>query len=161
MLIKWNEMTAYDIEVSKSLVLLCTGSTEQHSDHLPLGTDSFIGESLGTAAAQKIQYPVLMLPPLRIGFSPHHRPFPGFLTLSQKTMFGYLLDVCTSVYDNGANHMMILNSHGGNQTCLQAVVNEMGCSLGKRVVLVNYWYLIASVINEIRDSGAGGMGHAG
>lgn len=161
MLIKWDELTAFDIDVSKSLVLLCVGSTEQHSDYLPLGTDSIIGESLGEAAAKRARCPVLMLPPLRFGFSPHHRAFPGYITLSQKTMSGYLMDVCTSVYQNGAERMMILNSHGGNQACLQTVVNEIGSSLDKRIVLVRYWDLIAQAINGIRESGPGGMGHAG
>ena len=161
MLIKWNETTASDIEISEALVMLCTGSTEQHSNYLPLGTDSFIGESLGEAAAQKVPFPVLMLPPLRIGWSPHHRAFPGCLTLRQSTMFDYLIDVLTSAYDNGANKIMILNSHGGNQTCLQSVVNEIGSTSGKKVVLVNYWRLISDEINKLRETEQGGMGHAG
>lgn len=161
MLIRWNETPSVDIDVSNSLVLLCVGSTEQHSDYLPLGTDSFIGENLGEAAAQLARCSVLMLPPVRTGFSPHHRAFPGYITLSQNTMINYLMDICTCAYENGAKHLMILNSHGGNQTCLQAVVNEIGSRLGKRAVLVRYWDLIASKIGEIRDSEPGGMGHAG
>ncbi len=161
MLIKWNEIPSVDIDLSKSLVLLCVGSTEQHSDYLPLGTDSFIGENLGEAAAQSARCPVFMLPPVHTGFSPHHRAFPGYITLSQSTMINYLMEICSCVYENGANHLMILNSHGGNQTCLQAVVNEIGSRLGKKAILIRYWDLIASQIGQIRESELGGMGHAG
>jgi len=161
MLIKWEETTAFDIDLTKSLVLLCVGSTEQHSDYLPLGTDSILGVSLGEAAAKKTNCTVVMLPPQHIGFSPHHRAFPVVLTLSQQVMFAYLMDICRSVYDSGAQKLMILNSHGGNQTCLQSVVNEIGAVLGKQAVLVRYWDLISKVIGSIRESGPGGMGHAG
>lgn len=161
MLIKWEETTAFDIDLSKSLALLCVGSTEQHSDYLPLGTDSIIGESLGESAARKANCTVVMLPVQHIGFSPHHRAFAGALTLTQQAMFAYLMDICRCVYANGAEKLMILNSHGGNQTCLQAVVNEIGATLGKQAVLVRYWDLIANAIGAIRESGPGGMGHAG
>jgi creatinine amidohydrolase len=161
MLIKWEETTAFDLDLSDSLALLCVGSTEQHSDYLPLGTDSFLGVSLGEAAAKKATCKVVMLPPQRIGFSPHHRAFPGVLTLSQQVMFAYLMDICRSIYASGAEKLLILNSHGGNQTCLQSVVNEIGATLQKRAVLVRYWDLISDVIGSIRESGYGGMGHAG
>lgn len=161
MFVRWEEVTAFDIDLSKSLTLLCVGSTEQHSDYLPLGTDTMIGERLGELAAQKANCPVVMLPTQHIGFSPHHRAFPGALTLSQQVMFAYLMDICRCIYANGAEKFMIINSHGGNQTCLQAVVNEIGATLNKRVVLVRYWDLIAKVIGDLRESGPGGMGHAG
>lgn len=160
MLILWEEATAFDLNPSNALALLCVGSTEQHSDYLPLGTDSIIGENLGRAAAQKANCPVVMLPVQHIGFSPHHRAFPGALTLSQTTMFHYLVELCRCVYANGVENLMILNSHGGNQTCLQSVVNEIGATLNKRAVLVRYWDLIAGAIGGIRETGPGGMGHA-
>jgi len=161
MLIKWEEITAFDIDLSISLALLCVGSTEQHSDYLPLGTDSILGESLGEMAARKANCKVVMLPAQHIGFSPHHRAFPGALTITQPAMYAYLFEICRCVYANGGEKLMILNSHGGNQTCLQSVVNEIGATLGKQAVLVRYWDLIAGVIGAIRESGPGGMGHAG
>lgn len=161
MLIKWEERTAFDLDLKRALVLLCVGSIEQHSDYLPLGTDSFIGEKLAEAAAEKCKHSVVMLPFQRVGFSPHHRAFPGVLTLRQTTMLSYLMDICSSVYASGCEQLLILNSHGGNQTCLQALVNEIGASLGKRAVLVRYWDLIADSIKDLRESEAGGMGHAG
>lgn len=161
MLEYWHEAVCPNPDLSGALCFLCVGSTEQHSDYLPLGTDSIIGEHLAEAAARKARCQVVMLPPQRVGFSPHHRAFPGYLTLTQETMIRYLYEICTCVYDNGAEYLMILNSHGGNQTCLQAVVNEIGSRLGKRAILVRYWDLIAGAVAELRETGLGGMGHAG
>ena len=161
MLTKWNELTAFDLELSRALGLLVVGSTEQHSDYLPLGTDSMIGAALAEQAARQASCQVVMLPVQSIGYSPHHRAYPGVLTLSQDTMFHYLLELCGCAYDAGLEQLMILNAHGGNQSCLQTVVNELGSRRGKRAVLVRYWDLIAGKIGEIRQSPPGGMGHAG
>jgi creatinine amidohydrolase len=161
MLKKWTRIISSDFSASESLGLLCVGSCEQHSDYLPLGTDSFIGEKIAEDAATIASTEVIMLPSLRVGFSPHHRAFPGYITLSQKTMFSYLIEVCLCAYENGISKIMILNSHGGNQSCLQAVVNELGSVYNKQAVLVRYWDLISQSIDKIRDSEKGGMGHAG
>lgn len=161
MLIKWVNAISSDFNASESLGLLCVGSCEQHSDYLPLGTDSFIGERLAQEAAINASCQVLMLPTQQIGFSPHHRAFPGYISLSQQTMFSYLCEMCLCAFENGIEKLIILNSHGGNQTCLQAVVNELGSVHNKKVVLVRYWDLISDTIDNIRVSEKGGMGHAG
>ena len=161
MLQYWQETTAFDLGVASELCLLCVGSTEQHSDYLPLGTDSIIGQNIAEMAAKKAACRVTMLPYQEIGFSPHHRAFPGCLTLSQETLVRYLFEICACAYQNHAKRLMILNSHGGNQTCLQAVVNEIGSRLQKQAVLVRYWDLVAKLMPDLRETGPGGMGHAG
>lgn len=161
MLEYWHETISFDLDLSGALCLLCVGSTEQHSDYLPLGADSIIGERLAEAAAREARCRVVMLPPQRVGFSPHHRAFPGCLTLTQETMIRYLYEICACAYDCGAKRLMLLNSHGGNQTCLQAVINELGSRLDKRAVLVRYWDLIADAVARLRETPPGGMGHAG
>lgn len=160
MLYYWNEKTAFNFDLTNTLSLFCVGSTEQHSNYLPLGTDSIIGERLAEMAAQKAKSNVMMLPAQHIGYSPHHRAFPGYLTLSQDTMFRYLFEICGCILENGGKQIMLFNSHGGNQTCLQSVANEVGSKLGGHVVVVRYWDLIADRINNIRETKQGGMGHA-
>ena len=161
MLQHWQETISFDLDLSSALCVLCVGSTEQHSDYLPLGTDSILGERLTMVAAERAMVRVVMLPTQRIGFSPHHRAFPGCLTLCQETLARYLFEICACVQKNGADRLLLVNSHGGNQTCLQAVVNEVGSRLGMRAVLVRYWDLVAGEMAGLRESGPGGMGHAG
>ncbi len=161
MLVRWQNAIAWDLDAEHSLGVLCVGSTEQHSNYLPLGTDSILGERLVAEAAEKAHARVLLLPVQNIGFSPHHRAFPGVLTLSNDVMVDYLTEVCESAFQAGLKRLLIVNSHGGNQTALQAVVNRLGAEKGRKAVLVRYWDLIADKIDAVRKSSPGGMGHAG
>lgn len=161
MLIRWDRCCAWDLDAEHALGVLCVGSTEQHSDYLPLGTDSLLGEALCAEAAQKAAARILMLPTQRIGFSPHHRAFPGVLTLKNDVMTAYMMDVCESAFACGIKRLLLVNAHGGNQTALQAAVNRLGAELGREAVLVRYWDLVAQDAAAIRKSKPGGMGHAG
>lgn len=161
MLICWEKCNAWPAQTSQCLGVLIVGSTEQHSKHLPLGTDSLLGEKLGEEAAVKAAARILMLPPQHVGFSPHHRAFPGVLTLHNNIMVDYLTDLLKSAFDSGLRKCLIINAHGGNQTALQAVVNRLGAEFGHEAYVVRYWDLIADAIADIRKSPFGGMGHAG
>jgi len=161
MLERFDEQIAFDLRLDDALCVLTVGSMEQHSDYLPLGTDSLIGEAVTEAAAKEASCRVVLLPPQRVGYSPHHRAFPGCLTLTQSTLQAYLFELGASVFETGAKQLLIVNAHGGNQACLQAVVNDLGSRLGARAALVRYWDLLAHAIDTIRESGPGGMGHAG
>ena len=161
MILKWYETAAPDFDLSGAVGVLSVGSCEQHSDYLPVGTDGLIGWRLIEAAAERAKSRAFVLPPQFIGYSPHHRAFKGYITLSQDTMFHYLLEVCKCAFDNGLEKLLIVNSHGGNQSCLQTVVNELGAQYGYRPLLVRYWDLIGDLVAKTRESEAGGMGHAG
>lgn len=111
-------------------------------------------------AARRARATVLLLPPQVLGYSPHHRAFKGCLTLSQDALFHYLVEVCRCAFDGGLEKLLIVNSHGGNQSCLQTVVNELGAAHGRRAILVRYWDLIEEQVRALRESPEGGMGHA-
>lgn len=157
----WYERTASDLCLENCVGLLSVGSCEQHSHHLPVGTDGFLGWRLVQAAANRAACDTILLPPQFIGYSPHHRAWKGYLTLTQQTMFSYYLELCRCAFDNGLQKLIIVNAHGGNQSCLQTVVNELGAQFGYRAILVRYWDLISDEVAAIRQSGPGGMGHAG
>lgn len=161
MLTHWNEINAFDFEPAGAVAVLCVGSCEQHSLHLPLGTDAMLVEGVAEDAAKLARTRVVLLPVQKIGYSPHHRGFKGCITLSQETMFRYYLELCRCVYDNGFEKLLIVNGHGGNQSCLQTVVNELGATGCRQALLLRYWDLIGDKIAALRDSAAGGMGHAG
>ena len=161
MLLYWYEIASVDFSFADTVGILSVGSCEQHGEYLPVGTDGLIGWRLAQAAGERSEGKTLLLPAQQIGYSPHHRAFPGCLTLSQETMFRYLLEICRCAFDNGLQKLLLLNSHGGNQSCLQTVVNELGAQYDYRPLLVRYWDLIADTAANLRSSGSGGMGHAG
>lgn len=165
MLIHWNELTQleFDAYLSQAAVVVNFASTEQHSYHLPVGTDAFLGASVTERAAELCETPVLLLPQVCYGYSPHHRFAPGFVTIPQRLLVEYACNICESVRDNGFRRMFLVNSHGGNQVYLSAVINEMGEKYGTDFALKElcYWDVAGSRISAIRESKLGGMGHAG
>ncbi len=164
MLIRWYELTKDEFEPYKSnaVVAINFASTEQHSTFLPVGTDGFLGESVLLEGARGAKGNVLVLPNVYYGYSPHHRFAPGYVTIGQSTLIAYARDLCASVAEQGFRKMVIVNSHGGNQSYLSCVVNEIGEKYENtfRLVELKYWDLIAETIAEYRESSPGGMGHA-
>ncbi|NLC63782.1 MAG: creatininase family protein [Thermoanaerobacterales bacterium] len=163
MLLDWYKMASYEIgeHVSSCVTAFAVGSCEQHSEHLPVGTDGFLGDAILRKAAERAKNKVLALPVICYGYSPHHSDFKGYVTLAQDTIKSLILDVCNSIYSNGFDKILILNCHGGNQPALQIAINELGETHEMSPVLVRYWDLIADEIPKVRDTGIGGMGHAG
>ena len=66
---RYNHLTWPEINKAVSqqkLVLLPTGSTEQHGRHLPLDTDVFLAESVCLEVGRRAKDKVLVLPPISI-----------------------------------------------------------------------------------------------
>lgn len=107
----WKEVDALD---RNTVVVIPTGSLEQHGAHLPLLTDSLLATAAANAVEATISEKVLIAPCLWLGASGHHLNFAGTCSAS---MEGYLAAV-TSVIDSLARHrfhrFLIVNGHGGN-----------------------------------------------
>lgn len=165
MLLRWDHLNKNEFipYCGRAAVAINFASTEQHSAHLPVGTDAIIGRAVLDAAAEKAACPVIVLPQVCFGYSPHHRFANGYITISQRTLVEYAKDICRCVHENGFGRMFLVNSHGGNQVFLSAVVNEIGEQYENTFSLValRYWDLAAARIAQIRQSPIGGTGHAG
>ena len=89
----WGALTRAEIAAARdagALPVLTAGSVEQHSDHLPVDTDTLLAYRVALAAAERCPAPhVLVLPPPSFGFSPHHRAWAGTITLSLDTFVGH------------------------------------------------------------------------
>ena len=129
-------------------------STEQHSLHLPVGTDAFLGAAVTERAAELCHRPVLLLPQVCFGYSPHHRFAPGYVTMPQHLLKEYAVSICENVIANGFSQMFLVNSHGGNQVYLSAAVNEIGEKHGTGTAVLG----CGARANQ-RHSGIGAGGH--
>ena len=114
----WDELRRTEIEQAvkdDAIVIIPTGSTEQHGVHLPLNTDANTSFEIAKRTAEAIDdFPVLVLPPLWMGYSPMHMTRHGTITLKYHTLVEVLTQVGESVYAHGFKRVLFLNGHGGN-----------------------------------------------
>jgi len=103
-------------ETADYVVLPC-GSTEQHSLHLPTSVDTLRSSHLTDELAERAPthgLELLVLPSLPYGYSEHHLPFPGTITLDADTYCDVIVDIGRSVKKHGGQRFLITNFHAGN-----------------------------------------------
>ena len=72
------EMSWFDLKgtiTEDTVAVIPVGSTEQHGPHNPLGTDHMIAERIAAGVKDE----ALITPTVPVGYSEHHRQFPGTL----------------------------------------------------------------------------------
>src|SRR4029450_7853709 len=109
--------------------LLPVGSVEQHGNHIPVGCDANSAAAVALRAAAGLETserPVLVLPTLWYGYSPHHMPFAGTITLRSETFLSVVQDVLDSLLGQGVRRAVILNGHGGNVSSLDVGASRLG-----------------------------------
>ena len=155
----WQQVSNLD---RSTVVLIPFGAVEQHSLHLPLGTDSIIGEAIARRLEREFPEQVLVLPITWLGCSRHHMDFPGSLTAEIETFIGVGEQLVSSMADHGFRNFILLNSHGGNINKVALMAEKLRYRPGPvlKVAAVTYWHLIGKEIQDIRETPLGGMGHA-
>jgi creatinine amidohydrolase len=166
--LRWSENTApaLDAAIARDpVVVLPVGSVEQHGHHIPVGCDADLAEAVALRAAAGLAggaAPVLVLPTLWYGYSPHHMGFRGTVTLKSETFLQVVQDIAESVLAHGVRRVAIVNGHGGNMSSLDVVASRLGHAWhGRaRIAVVTYFQLAGPRMAEFRESAPGGMGHA-
>jgi creatinine amidohydrolase len=151
-------------ESDGSVLVLPVGSVEQHGYHLPVATDTILVEEIATLGVERVadEVPVLTLPPVWAGFSPHHVEFGGTVTVSFERLLHHVEDVVDSATSYGFDAVLLVNGHGGNNALISTAVNTLGVTHPNLEVLgVTYFALAAPFIDDVRESGTGGMAHGG
>ena len=156
---KWPEVA----ELSREQVIAVCGisAMEQHSLHMPLGTDYFINGELIRRLEAEFPEKLLCLPPVWFGSSGHHMDFPGTISLSSHNMVTVIKDIAGSLHTHGFRKLLLLNSHGGNRGLLARSVQELGEEMPDLFVAgATYWEVAKERLTAIRETSFGGMGHA-
>lgn len=108
----WTRSYREIAESNPDIALVTVTATEQHSHHLPLGTDFFSGVVSSRLLAEEIN--AYLLPPLPIVTSWSHTGFRGSLMFRSPTARKLLVDVVGSLYEDGFRKIVLMCTHGGN-----------------------------------------------
>ena len=107
----WQEVDQLDRNI---VVVIPTGSLEQHGPHLPLFTDTNLVTAAALSVESRIPTKMLLTPTLWLGASGHHLKFPGTLSASFDAYNGAIESVVESLIPHGFRKFFVLNGHGGN-----------------------------------------------
>ncbi len=94
-------------------IVIAIGAIEQHGPHLPLKTDSLIGEEIAHSVAKKLGK-TLQGPTINVGCSEHHMEFPGTVSILDSTLENIINDYTQSFVKHGFKNIIFIPSHGGN-----------------------------------------------
>jgi creatinine amidohydrolase len=146
----------------KAVVVLSVASVEQHGPHLPVITDSLVGQTILGLALQRLdpEAQVWVVPPLCYGKSNEHRPFAGTLTLSAQTLAAVVRDVALSLARAGFRRLVLLNSHGGNPPVLDYIARDLHEETGMQLFSIMISRMGLQEPASDPDEAAWGM-HAG
>jgi creatinine amidohydrolase len=141
-------------------VIVPTGSTEQHNEHLAMIHDTASVTLVAQKAALLLYPQVMVTTPVAVGISPHWMDRKGTLSLQKETFLAVVYDICDSLKTHGVERILILNGHGGNSAPLQERVPEMRRKLGIQLQMNSYWDgYTPDIIRKYMESGKA-PGHA-
>ncbi|MFW6151266.1 MAG: creatininase family protein, partial [Chloroflexota bacterium] len=146
-----------------AVVIVPVGSTEQHGEHLPVNTDANNCFAIAQRAAERIDdFPVILLPTVWTGYSPHHMGHPGTITLSFHTFVEVLSEIACCVHAHGFSKVLFLNGHGGNSPVIDALRTKLAAEEDVSVVGYTYWDLpsVPEAWRSISETDKGDVGHA-
>ncbi len=132
-----------------STALVAAGSTEQHGPHLPLATDTLLGEALCERLADRLGG-ALIAPAIPVGRSDIHMDFPGSLTADETTLAGLLHAYCASLARHGVTHIVVIPSHGGNVAWVRTALAGLRERLaGARVSGFTDWAALRAAFDDV------------
>lgn len=140
----WHELTTKEFSqcgAEDLIAIFPVGATEQHGPHLPVWSDTRIGQGIidEVVRTAPASLPFLVLPSQSVGRSEEHNAFPGTLSLKAETLKAVCTDVLESVRRVGIRKVLVFNSHGGNPPVLDLVGLEMRRK-HQMLVVSTIWY---------------------
>lgn len=136
------EMTNLEVEAflkDHDIVIVPTGSTEQHGPHGPLLTDVLVPQEVARRVAPEVG--AVVAPPINYGLSYPHVGFPGVVHLRIPTFMALVEDLCVSLATVGFRRIVFLNGHYDNTYAIAYACANARDRLPDGVVAypINYW----------------------
>lgn len=154
----WADLAAPELRAlaaADAVVLCLVASLEQHGPHLPVWTDSLIGDAVCRAASDRSTTPCVSLPPVWTGLSEHHFPFGGTISLDSSALFAVLRGIARSLRANGFTRLFLINTHGGNTEAVALAARELAFEFGMPVVAASPWKIAAATIAPVLTAQSG------
>jgi mycofactocin system creatininase family protein len=107
----------------RQLLVVPTGSLEQHGPHLPLDTDTTIAVAVARRACAG-RAGVALAPAFGIGASGEHADFPGTLSIGTEALTACLVELGRHARRDWAA-LLLVNGHGGNAAAIGAAIGRL------------------------------------
>jgi creatinine amidohydrolase len=142
-------------------VVVPFGACEQHGGHLPLETDTLLGDGLGLLLAERID--ALCAPTLPIGCSEEHMSRAGTLSLQPETLALIVHDLVSSLARHGFRTVVLLPTHAGNAGPLAHAARSLKPPVGVRIAAVTDMRALAAALDRAGSGAASseGIAHGG
>ncbi len=142
------------------VLILPSGTVEEHGRHLPLSTDTMVVWAVAVEAGRRV--PVLLAPPLHYGVCTSTSMHPGTIGIGFDTLRALVRDIVRSAFEKGLRRFLILSGHGGGAhlTALKEAGEELVRDLeGLTIASLSLYELVVEEIREVveteNDSHAG------
>jgi len=113
--------------------ILPIGSVEQHSSHLPVGTDYLAVEKMAEVLAERIN--AFLLPAIPFSTCYEHRGTVGTVCFKPDTFYRMLQDIVLCLRDQGFNRVVVLSGHGGT-FIIKPCIRELNALYDDLVVIL-------------------------
>lgn len=155
---RMDHMTWTEIEASKSKpVIVPIGSTEQHSQHLPLGVDAMIASHVSEDLAERIDG--IVAPTMNYGYK--SKPlsgggplFPGTIDMNGVTVINQMHDVLGELIADGFTKIVVMNAHFENEAfIIEAIDLITRETRGVATIVETNWWdpLPENVVEQVFD----------
>jgi creatinine amidohydrolase len=134
------------------VAVLPLGATEPHNLHLPYGTDTYEGDSIGEHICEEAHRrgaKVMLLPTIPYGTETNQRAFPLSMNLNPSTLGLVIRDLVDSLVGQGIRKIVLLNSHGGND--LKPLLRELYGATPAHIFLCNWYQMLGPEGHAIFD----------
>ena len=131
--LSWPEIRD-ELDQGRDTIVACFGAVEQHGHHLPLGTDTLLGDAVGRALADRLE--AFFAPTIQVGCSKHHLAFPGTMSIEEETFGRVIGDVVRGWAGQGFKRIVLLPTHGGNFGPLGGAMERLGELDGVQVIAI-------------------------
>lgn len=112
-----------DLIPNHDVALLPLGAVEVHGAHLPIGTDSFLAESLCEKLAMRI--PSLILPVIHYTQVWSLGEMKGSISISNELLTQMLYEILLETERNGFRMTVMINTHLGNNGAIKEAARKV------------------------------------
>lgn len=164
--IRWDNLTRVEIAQlveDEAIVIIPTGSTEQHGPALAVGSDTIIITEIAEQVAEEVSKSgrkCVVAPTVAYANSIHHMSFPGTITLQPSTYIQVITEVCRCIKTHGFKKIILLNGHGGNTIPNDMSLITINEEFGFPVFHVGFWAGGEKEMSDVVETQDAGTIHA-